>query len=259
MERRARRRAARVSSPAVRPRPAQEEPCARQILTSLVRRAYRQPASTGDVNSRDGVLPRRPQGRQLRVRYPARAAAHSRQPEVRAARRARSCGRAGGRRLPHQRRRAGLAPVLLPVEQHSRRRAADAGRAGPAPRVRWCSSSRSGACCATRVPRALVDNFAGQWLQLRNLQRVTPDNDLFPRVRRQPAPELPARGRAAVRDDHARGPQRARSPDRRLHVRRRAAGAALRHPERLRQSVPARAGAPTRRARGCSARARCCP
>jgi hypothetical protein len=28
--------------------------------------------------------------------------------------------------------------------------------------------------------RALVDNFAGQWLQLRNLQRVTPDNDLFP-------------------------------------------------------------------------------
>jgi hypothetical protein len=27
---------------------------------------------------------------------------------------------------------------------------------------------------------ALVENFAGQWLQLRNLQRVTPDNDLFP-------------------------------------------------------------------------------
>ena len=33
-----------------------------------------------------------------------------------------------------------------------------------------------------RDPRAgaLVDNFAAQWLQLRNLQRVTPDNDLFP-------------------------------------------------------------------------------
>jgi hypothetical protein len=28
--------------------------------------------------------------------------------------------------------------------------------------------------------RSLVDNFAAQWLQLRNLQRVTPDNDLFP-------------------------------------------------------------------------------
>ena len=30
--------------------PAQEEPCARQILTTLVRRAYRQPAAPGDVN-----------------------------------------------------------------------------------------------------------------------------------------------------------------------------------------------------------------
>src|SRR6185436_20270184 len=30
--------------------PAQEEPCARQILTTLVRRAYRQPASASDVN-----------------------------------------------------------------------------------------------------------------------------------------------------------------------------------------------------------------
>jgi hypothetical protein len=28
---------------------------------------------------------------------------------------------------------------------------------------------------------ALVENFANQWLQLRNLQRVTPDNNLFPR------------------------------------------------------------------------------
>jgi hypothetical protein len=28
--------------------------------------------------------------------------------------------------------------------------------------------------------RSLVDNFAAQWLQLRNLQRVTPDNDRFP-------------------------------------------------------------------------------
>jgi hypothetical protein len=33
-----------------------------------------------------------------------------------------------------------------------------------------------------RDPRSdsLVDNFAAQWLQLRNLQRITPDNDLFP-------------------------------------------------------------------------------
>ena len=40
---------------------------------------------------------------------------------------------------------------------------------------------------------------------------------------------------------HPRGPQRPRPADRRLHVRERAARAALRHPERLRQPVPARA------------------
>ena len=29
-------------------------------------------------------------------------------------------------------------------------------------------------------PQALVDNFAGQWLQLRNLRNVQPNTDLFP-------------------------------------------------------------------------------
>src|SRR6185503_3276077 len=29
--------------------------------------------------------------------------------------------------------------------------------------------------------RALVDNFAGQWLQIRNLELVTPDKELFPK------------------------------------------------------------------------------
>ena len=28
--------------------------------------------------------------------------------------------------------------------------------------------------------QALVENFAGQWLQLRNLRTVSPDRDLFP-------------------------------------------------------------------------------
>ena len=34
---------------------------------------------------------------------------------------------------------------------------------------------------------ALVDNFAGQWLFLRNMRLVKPDPIAFPRVRRQPA------------------------------------------------------------------------
>ena len=57
--------------------------------------------------------------------------------------------------------------------------------------------------------------------------------------RRQPAAGVPARDRAVLRQHHARRPQRARPARRELHVRQRAAGAALRHSERLREPVPA--------------------
>ena len=58
-----------------------------------------------------------------------RAAADPREPEVRVPRRARPGERRRRRRLPHQRPRAGVAAVVLPVEQHSRRRAARRSRA----------------------------------------------------------------------------------------------------------------------------------
>ena len=87
--------------------------------------------------------------------------------------------------------RAGAAPyrvtdielasrlVVLPVEQHSRRRA-DARRAAG----RLQSARRAGG----QVRRMLADrgrppsssNFAGQWLHLRNLRGITPNSDLFP-------------------------------------------------------------------------------
>ena len=60
---------------------------------------------------------------------------------------------------------------------------------------------------------ALVSNFAGQWLQLRNVRSVLPNSDGLPGLRRQPARVVPARDRDALRERHARGPQRARSAD----------------------------------------------
>ena len=102
-------------------------------------------------------------------------------------------------------------------------RAAGAAHAArPAGDVRWWTTSPA------------------QWLQLRNLQRVTPGQRSLSRVRRQPAQSFRREVELLFGGDHARGPQRARSADGRLHVRRRAAGQALRHPERLRQPVPPR-------------------
>ena len=79
-----------------------------------------------------------------------------------------------------RRRRDGLAAVVLPLEQHSRRRAARSGRVAASSASRPCARHRSGACWRIHVPRALVDNFAGQWLYLRNLANVVPDPIAFP-------------------------------------------------------------------------------
>ena len=43
-----------------------------------------------------------------------------------------------------------------------------------------CSSSRCGACWPTTRAEALVNNFAAQWLYLRNLDSTQPDSRLFP-------------------------------------------------------------------------------
>ena len=88
---------------------------------------------------------------------------------------------------------------------------------------------------------ALVTNFGQQLLYLRNLPATSPDGVFYPDWDDELRAELPARVGAVLREHHARGPQRRRSADRRLHVRQRAAGAALRHPEHLRIAVPARA------------------
>ena len=105
----------------------------------------------------------------------------------------------------------------------------DARRARQAQRRARLRRSRSTRMLADPRSSALVENFAGQWLFLRNLQSARPDVEEFPELRRQPAAGDAARDRAVVRARHARGPQRHRAADGRLHVRQRAARAALRH------------------------------
>ena len=105
--------------------------------------------------------------------------------------------------------------------------------------------------------RALTENFAGQWLYLRNLRGIQPNSDLFPDFDDNLRAGDAHRGRAVLRERRRRRPQRGRPADGRRHLRQRAAGAALRRGRRDRGALPPRPRAPTRAA-GCSARARSC-
>ena len=60
---------------------------------------------------------------------------------------------------------------------------------------------------------ALVTNFVGQWLFLRNLPTVLPDPKRDHGLRRGSAAGIPPRNGAVRRQHPARGPQRARSAD----------------------------------------------
>ena len=88
---------------------------------------------------------------------------------------------------------------------------------------------------------ALVSNFAGQWLQLRNLRGIVPNSESFPDFDDNLRQAFRREAELFFESIMQRGPERPRSDDGRLHVRERAAGQALRHAKRRRQSFPSRA------------------
>ena len=110
-------------------------------------------------------------------------------------------------------------------------------------------------------PRAasLVDNFGGQWLYLRNMALVAPDPyafaDFDANLREAMAREMELFPRPA---DPPR-PRRPRAADVGRDLRQPAAGRALRHPRRLRETTsgPSPSPASCRRGGACSARAAC--
>ena len=180
------------------PRPADETPCARRILSTLgAPRLSRRLATDADLQRAAGLLSARPpragsfeSGIDVALRRilasPKFVFRVERDPAT---------ARAGSV-YPRQRSRAGVAPVVLPLEQHSRRRAARRGGQGTAAARRRCSSSRCGACWPIRRSQALVDNFAGQWLLPAQPAEHDAELERVPRLRRQPAPGVPARDRS---------------------------------------------------------------
>ena len=86
----------------------------------------------------------------------------------------------------------------------------------------------------------LMRNFGGQWLLLRNVRFATPDPDNFPEfddnLREALQRETELFLENLLREDRTRH----RTAERELHLHERAARPALRHPERVRHTAPAR-------------------
>ena len=111
-----------------------------------------------------------------------------------------------------ERLRAGHAAELLPLEQHAGRRAVRRW-----PRPARCArddnlEQQVRRMLADEKSDALVENFAGQWLQLRNLKIAAPDKRSIRTSTSSSAGDA-ARDGAVLRRDHARRPQRARVLD----------------------------------------------
>ena len=202
----------------------------------------------------DGLLRAGARRQGLRRRDRDGAATHPREPGVRVPLRARRAERQARRSASAHRRRARVAAVVLPVEQHPGRRAAvargrqPAARAGRAAQAGAPHARRPALARADRELRGAVALSAQPRGQGRRRRAV-------PGLRRQPAPSLPHRDRDAVREHRARGSQRRRPADRGLHVRRRAARAALRHSRASTAASSAASRSRTTRAAACSARA----
>ena len=96
---------------------------------------------------------------------------------------------------------------------------------------------------------ALIDNFFGQWLLLRNMATAQPDPQAFPEFDENLRAAFDRESRLLLQHPAPRGPAAHRAADRRLHVRQPAPRPPLRHPRRGRQPLPPRVAARRQRPR----------
>ena len=164
------------------PKTSAEEPgCARRIVSTLARRAYRRPVADADITPLLAMYDegRPPGGFDAGIERALKRLLVS--PEFLFRVERDPANAAPEQRLPHQRSGARLAAVVLPVEQHSGRRAPRRWRRRAGSRTPRCST-QTGAADArrSRARKPSSKNFAGQWLYLRNLQTRRAGRELFP-------------------------------------------------------------------------------
>ena len=158
----------------------EEVACARKILSSLVRRGVPAAGDRRRCPELVDLLRAGQVGRRVRGRNRGCAAGAFGEPRVHLPDRTRSRRHRAREQLPCHRPGAGVAAVVLSVEQHSRRAAPGSRGARAAEGSRGPRASRFGGCSPIRSRTPLVENFVGQWLQLRNLDAKRPSEPLFP-------------------------------------------------------------------------------
>jgi mono/diheme cytochrome c family protein len=156
-----------------------EEPCARRILGSLARRAYRRPASDGDLAPivafyREGrARGSFDTGIQLALRRLLASPAFVFRTEEEPS----SIARGAAYRVSDVELASRLSFFLWSsIPDDTLLDLAAAGKLRE-PAVLEAQARRM---LADRRARALVDNFAGQWLHVRNLENIAPNTDEFP-------------------------------------------------------------------------------
>ena len=120
--------------------------CARKILSTLARRAFRRPVTDADLTPLLSFYRTGRESGDFDTRHRDGAAPDSHRSELRVPVRTGSGEPARRRRLSPDRRRACVASVVLPVEQHSRRRAPDRPPSRASSRIPPSCSGRSGGC-----------------------------------------------------------------------------------------------------------------
>ena len=137
-----------------------------------------------------------------------------------------------------ERYRARVAPVVLLVEQHSRRaRCSTPAERGELSKPAMLEQQVRRMLADPRATTALVDNFASQWLNLRRVDEVVVHPDFYPDFDDNLLAGIQAGDRALRREHAARRSQRVGSAARRLHVRQRAARAPLQDSRHLRHAA----------------------
>ena len=209
----------------------QEDACAQKILDDARASRLSAAGAPTDVGDAARLLPGRPRARaSFEAGIQLALERLLVQPRIPVPHRARSSRRRPGDRLPAQRPRAGVAAVVLPLEQHPGRRAARSGRARAAE-----GSGGARAAGAADAGRSAVDGAR------RELRRAVARRPQRPRGGARSGPVSRSSTRTCARRSSARrssssrvssrGPERARAADRRLHVPQRAARPALRDPD----------------------------